>query len=595
MPAVSTAKSPDFTGLGSERGPGELFGGVGTNSPRRAHQGLRSLAPVSEKGGVSRTKDGDSRVGVTGTLTGLDTETLPPVTRAGQGEEPVVVGVTLLCHPDLSRVGEQAHLQPLAHLQPAELSRTSPELRQPGASRSRPLADPYLSRRPMVLRWQGDRLELTGALVRHALVVDGEPVRGERLEIEVERLERGVVLELGGRVALLAHFLGMPRSQGDDLGLVGASEAMARVRAEALRVAHTAVPVLLRGASGTGKELVAQAIHDHSGRGDGPFVSVNMAAIPATTAASGLFGHVKGAFTGATAPSVGYFGQAAGGTLFLDEIGDTPLEVQVLLLRALESGEVQPVGASSVRSVDVRLITATESDLEAAAAAGRMRSAFLHRLAGYEIRLPTLRQRPDDVARLLVHFLHEELAALGQQHKLDPPADRRAPAVLDPTLVSRLVRHRWPGNVRQLRNVARHLSIGSQESSTIASNEAVERLLGEAALSVPPAHPPVGSPPRPTSTRTAAEITDQELVEALRAVQFRPGAAAGRLGIGRTTMYKLIDECPAIRKATDLSDGELRQSWLDCAGDVVEMARRLEVSERALKLRLRRFDPPDER
>jgi two-component system nitrogen regulation response regulator GlnG len=525
------------------------------------------------------------------TLTGLDTETLPPLQRVGVGGDPLVVGLTVLCHPDPDRIGEQARLEPLAQGRPVVLSRTEPDFRQPGG-RARPLGDPYVSRARLVLEWSGGELVIGGEVERHALEIDGVAAAEPAVRIDERALEPGVVVTLAGRVALLLHLLGMPRAPGPDLGLIGRSESIEKVRAQVLRVAATDVPVLLRGESGTGKELVARAIHGSSGRREGPFVAVNMAAIPASTAASGLFGHVKGAFTGATAPSTGYFGQADGGTLFLDEIGDTPLEIQALLLRALESGEVQPVGASAVHRVDVRVLAATEADLEAAATAGRFRPAFLHRLAGYEILVPPLRQRRDDVARLLVSFLREELEATGQRHKLAPPPDRGAPPPLEASLVARLALHPWPGNVRQLRNVARHLAIGSQELVVLRADEEVERLLaaddGRAPSSEPDAQ--LQRPGRRrASPREVSGIGDQELLDSLRATGFRPGPAADRLGIGRTTIYKLMEQCPAIRTAADITDAELRSCRDESGGDVDEMARRLEVSTRALKLRLRRL------
>lgn len=548
------------------------------------------------------TKDEGSR-GALGTLTGLDTETLPPLTRDTIGAEPMVVGLSVLCHPDSRRIGEQAHLQPLALGRQAELSRTEPEFRQPGSTRSggRPLADPYISRRPLKLSWRRNSLVLEGEMARQALMVDGVEVADDQYELSQEELERGVVVELARRVALLIHFLSMPRHPGPDLGMVGHSEVVEKVRAQVLRVATADVPVLLRGESGTGKELVARAIHAQSDRRDGPFVSVNMAAIPASTAASGLFGHVKGAFTGATTPSTGYFGRANGGTLLLDEIGDTPLEIQALLLRALESGEIQPVGAQAVRQTDVRVIAATEADLEAAVAAGHFRPAFLHRLAGFEIKVPPLRERRDDIPRLLVHFLKEALDHLGQRHKLEAPSDRTALPPLDASLLSRMVRHQWPGNVRQLRNVSRHLAISSQSHDAIRGDRDLDELLAEGEYesyeesTTETKKPRKAMSPSPlrrrTSPREIAELTDDDIVEALRACDFRPGAAAERLGIGRTTLYKLMEKSTAIRKAADLTDEELTACWTVCDGDVQAMAASLEVSERALKLRLKRFKP----
>ena len=199
------------------------------------------------------------------------------------------------------------------------------------------------------------------------------------------------MLLLAGRIVLVLHPMPpAPAREVEGLGLTGDSAAMAQVRADVRRVADLEVAVLLRGETGTGKELVARAIHRRSPRRSRPYLAVNMGAIPPALAAAELFGAARGAFTGADQRRTGYFSQAHGGTLFLDEIGETPPEVQVLLLRALETGEIQPVGAEAPRRVDVRVLAATDADLEAAIAAGRFRAPLLHRLNGYEIRLPAL-------------------------------------------------------------------------------------------------------------------------------------------------------------------------------------------------------------
>jgi len=525
----------------------------------------------------------------------LDTETLKPARAVPVDGAPTVPGLTVLCHPDPERIGEQAHLHPLmTGDQQVALSRTEPGFRLPGASSDRPLADPYISRSPVHLR----RLPAGGIEIiiepdGGSLRLGSEPLRGRVVVAETD-LRRGVVLELAERVSLLLHELGMPR-RGDrpSLGLVGASEAMETLRREVENIAAAAVPVLLRGESGTGKELVASAIHARSQRRDHPYLCVNMAAVPATTAASELFGHARGAFTGATRDRGGIFARADGGTLFLDEVGDTPVDVQVMLLRVLETGEIQPVGGGrQPRRVDVRLVAATESDLEEAVAEGRFRLAFFHRLAGYEIRLPPLRQRRDDVPRLLVHFLEDELEALGKGGRLTAPLDRRAPPPLPAPLVSRLVRHPWPGNVRQLRNVARLLAISWGDEPALRCTDSVERLLSETGAEVALEELVEGAEaPEPVETPAPpAEITEGALREALRECGFRAGAAARHLGIGRTSIYRLMERYGSFRKAVDIPDDELRQSHRDLAGDVEAMAERLEVSLRALKLRLRRLD-----
>jgi two-component system nitrogen regulation response regulator GlnG len=413
------------------------------------------------------------------------------------------------------------------------------------------------------------------------MTVDGAPVNGV-CEVASERLDVGVVLTLKSQCVLLLHRLGAPITPGDEFGMVGHSEAMHSLRSEVSRVADLDVPVLLRGESGSGKELVARAIHARSGRASSPFVPVNMAAINTTTAASELFGHVRGAFTGANREHGGFFGRANGGTLFLDEVGELSPEVQVMLLRALESGEIQPVGGASARRVDVRFIAATDSDLEQATLDGAFRVPLFHRLAGYQVVTPPLRDRLDDIARLFVHFLRAELEQVRESHRLEAAVEGQTPW-LPASLMCRLVRYTWPGNVRQLRNVARQLVIASRGRDQIQVDETVERLLRDLAL---PAHDT--APVSPVALkRRPREIGEDELIETLRAQAWRLGPTAAALGMSRTTLYGLIERSSRIRKARDLSAGEIQEALGQFGGDSADAAAHLEVSHRGLKLRMK--------
>lgn len=255
-----------------------------------------------------------------------------------------------------------------------------------------------------------------------------------------------------------------PVAEAHDQGslpLVGRSQAMQGVFRLITRVLRNDLTVLILGESGTGKELVAEAIHELGSRRTGPFVAVNTAAIPRELIESELFGHEKGAFTGAVARNVGKFEQARGGTLFLDEIGDMPIEAQTRLLRALQSGRIRRVGGQEEIAVDVRIVAATNRDLKPLIEAGQFREDLFYRLNVVPIPLPPLRERSDDIEALASHFL-----ALAAEEGL--PFHRISAEAVD-----RLKLHPWRGNVRELRNVMYRLALLSREevidTATVAS------------------------------------------------------------------------------------------------------------------------------
>jgi two-component system nitrogen regulation response regulator GlnG len=504
-----------------------------------------------------------------------------------------VPGLTIVYHPETRRIGDSARLVEFLEGRGAAVSRLAPTFVAPGAASGEALAHRSVSRRRLLLepRGEGVRLQREADL---DVAVGGTPLVAPR-DIGADEIERGVVIELGTRVVLLLHRLGSPVAPLPRFGLVGDSEALERVRADINRIAGLPVPVLLCGESGTGKELVARAIQQASPRAKEAFVSVNMAAIPPAIAASELFGHGAGAFTGASRSHSGYFAQANGGTLFLDEVGETPPDVQAMLLRVLETSEIQPLGSTNRAKVDVRVIAATESDLAADVSAGRFRESLLYRLAGYQVFLPALRERRDDVGRLLLHRFTAELEVLGELQRLAQLAgpDPWLPA----SLVAALARHDWPGNVRQLCNVARHLVIASRGGHPVHLEDLPAALLGERASRR--AHAPVtaaqvlhrtpASAPLPPEQTKPIPSADQVLA-VLRANSWRTSATARQLGISRTTLYKLIDRHPTIRKAKDLSAEEIRSCAAASGGDAEAMAAALEVSPHGLLLRMKELE-----
>ena len=247
----------------------------------------------------------------------------------------------------------------------------------------------------------------------------------------------------------------------DSIPLVGRSPAMQEIYRLLARLMQTDLTVMIAGESGTGKELVARALHDYGKRRTGPFVAINMAAIPRDLIESELFGHEKGAFTGANSRSAGRFELAEGGTLFLDEIGDMPMEAQTRLLRVLQQGEYTTVGGRSPIKTDVRIIAATNKDLRILIQQGLFREDLYFRLNVVPLRLPPLRERTEDIPDLIRHFF------------LQAEKEGLPPKQVDQAALERLKKYQWPGNVRELENLARRLAaLYPQDTITIAVIEA---------------------------------------------------------------------------------------------------------------------------
>ena len=337
--------------------------------------------------------------------------------------------------------------------------------------------------------------------------------------------------------------------------LLGDSAAMRRVRDQIRLCAATPGRVLITGETGTGKEVVARAIHAQSERRTGPWVAVNCAAVPGELIESELFGHEKGAFTGALRTRRGKFEQADGGTLFLDEIGDMPAHMQAKLLRVLEEGEVERVGGDRRLRVDVRVLSATNRDLRADIASGRFREDLFHRLNVVTIHLPPLRDRPEDVPVFVQHFV-ETLSRLAGLRAVDIGAD----------LMARLRAHRWPGNVRELRNTVERLLIFSQGHRPGLG--LLDELLGEGSAEAGAgtlealasgAGPDAGADPDSTeisalgavaegtdgelmtsaSLRSAVEVFERQyILDRLRAHNGQVAATARELGLERSHLYK---------------------------------------------------------
>ena len=309
--------------------------------------------------------------------------------------------------------------------------------------------------------------------------------------------------------------------------LVGDSPSMQSVRDRAAKVAPTNSTVLIRGETGTGKELVAQAVHDQSLRAEKPFVAINCGALPESLIESELFGHRKGAFTGADEHRIGLFEVADGGTLFLDEIGELPKAMQGKLLRALENGEIRRVGDNENYRVDVRVVCATHCDLNEMVAADKFRQDLMFRMNTFEIHLPPLRERIADIPRLARHLL------LRFQ-----PGYRPDDELFSEQALAVLQAHDWPGNVRELANVIEHATILCNQAPIDVSH-LPERFGSGATV----------SPQRAFGPLTLREIEMNAVYEALDRHQGNKTKAAEQLGVSLKTLYNKLNQVITLKKS----------------------------------------------
>jgi DNA-binding NtrC family response regulator len=316
--------------------------------------------------------------------------------------------------------------------------------------------------------------------------------------------------------------------------IVGQSKQMKEVFAKIQRAAPVDSTVLILGESGTGKELVAQALHHNSLRKKGPFVAVNCAAVPATLVESELFGHVRGAFTGATDRRIGRFEQADGGTLFIDEIGDFELSLQAKLLRVLETLTLTPVGGHEDRKVEVRVLAATSRDIRKMVQEGTFREDLYYRLNVVTIALPPLRERPDDIPPLVEQFL-KEIA----EHKHTP--QRR----VSPEVMRRFQQYRWPGNVRELRNTLESMMVLA-EGELLTERDLPERIAEASHSAASPKEIPTGL--------TMEELERLAITKALDQFNGNRTHAATRLGISVRTLQRKLRQYELEKRARPIGD-----------------------------------------
>lgn len=304
--------------------------------------------------------------------------------------------------------------------------------------------------------------------------------------------------------------------------MIGASPAMIEVFKQMARIASTDLTVTIYGESGTGKELIARTIHRHSARSAYPFIAVNCGALTETLLESELFGHLRGSFTGATAAHRGLFEEAHGGTIFLDEIGETSLPFQVKLLRVLQEGEIKPVGSTRNVRVDVRVITASNRDLEKEVEERRFRQDLLYRINAVTLKLPPLRERREDIPQLIRRFLMQSAENAGRQIEFTPGA------------IERLTAYDWPGNVRQLQNVVQRLAALSP-SGLIHESDLPTEIRGQVAATA------AGAGPLTTEGLvTFQEMERRYLLQVLTATHGNKLQAARILNVDRKTIDRMV-------------------------------------------------------
>ncbi|MDO8861424.1 sigma 54-interacting transcriptional regulator [Haliea sp. E1-2-M8] len=481
--------------------------------------------------------------------------------------------VTIVFHPDPRRIGER-WLVPERSSRALVLGRQQPLFSPAAEGDARPLDDPHVSRQALSLAFNAAGVTIAPLPSACRCRVDGSWVSAAQT-LDHAALRRGIALQLAHSVVLLLREQTMPPASAPETSagaaLCGSSFYMQSLRQQIARVADSGLDVLIRGETGSGKELVARALHAHSERRSGPLVAVNMAAIPPGVAPAALFGSVRGAFTGADRNTRGYFQQADGGSLFLDEVGDTSDDVQPQLLRALQEREVQPVGGK-LEKVDVRVISATDAALDGQDS--NFRSALRHRLGSAEVQVAPLRTHPEDIGELLCHFLNQACAETGRPPPLAEPGADELRVAQWAELFHLCLRHEWPGNVRELANCARQVLLDSD-----AGIQPPALLLQQSAAAVAEEYPHTDQP-------APVELGDAALRALLEQEGYQVAAAARRAGISRQALYRRLPEL-GLRLAAQVPEAELQRALADSGGDIRAAAMLLRVSTVALRGRLR--------
>lgn len=487
-------------------------------------------------------------------------ETLPP--RSGSRRTPSglrsELSLVILWHPDRAMMGRFARY-PEGSGESLKVSRFSPGFYSFEESGSAYLSDVHISRSPITVdRLSSSEFRITPAESQMTVHVNGVRANSP-VNVQLNDQSCMIVLTLSNHIVLGLCKLPLVQMAGQHNSLVGISQEINKCRNLINRFASTDLPVMLMGETGTGKELAASDIHANSDRSAGPLVTVNMAAIPQELAVTELFGSRKGAFTGSTQDRSGFFQKAENGTLFCDEIGDTPLLVQPILLRALESQTIQVLGHDKATPSNVRFIAATDRPVDVNTDDYKFSKPLYHRLSAAQIKMPPLRQRRVDIPILILHFL--------DQNEI---SERISHGDIDASQVTELLMYSWPGNVRELKNAINAIMLG--EKPNLIEN-------GRSLTS--------GRQSSKDQYRAPSSVANDELIKALNAADWLIKPAAESLSISRTSCYELIRKCPDIRPVEDIPLEELRQVVARHPGDLAAWSAVLKVPQEALRKHMR--------
>lgn len=532
---------------------------------RKRHNGLMNKPGLPTGAAASRTLDSDENTLFGETVAGTQAP-----------------GLTVVWHPDVNRIGDRNPLM----APEVPVSRQTPTFYTPAGKATGPLQDPYTSRRAVSFASDESGVEITGRCLVDGVEVDGQ------VSVNRERLVTGVTVELNRRIVLLLHHVPLIPAAGPDLGLIGDSPRIGRMRSTVGDAASSTAPVLIRGESGTGKTHVARALHQASSRRHAPLREINVGALDPKTAVQAFFGVAGG--------PPGYLAEAHGGTLLLDHISELPFQLQSTLMQAIETGEVEPVGGGQRRRVDVRFVSTADDRLERALDDGRVSRALAYRLAGVEIKVPPLRERRDDIARIFVAALRRELDALGSGALIAQPAGQTM--WLNGHTIAPLCRYDWPGNVRELLHVARQVAFTGHRrpkvrTTTVPALQKISQALADAAAAAAsaapaaPAHPPphIDSTPSPIDT---IGVDEQTVIDTMKRMRWSVPAAAKALKVPPDTLQRYLDGAGLIRKPDTISDDEIREAWARFGGNKRMISDHLRLAPRAFIARIKGLELP---